>query len=365
MHKGKLQSMKDSKIVTLAACLIAICIALSAATVARAETSSPITCLYFSNTGHNVQGALAQFYLARNGFKNFGDPLTEAFFEDKVLVQYFRNARLDYHPENPEPFRVQVGLLGYIYNQSDSRLPSPLIPALEDPNFFYFPATGLTVGFGIKKYYANNFGYEVLGYPLTLVRNEGNNFVQYFQRGVVEWSGTDLTANTVRAKEVGQDALDRRYAKDFKWRQSAANDRCQDAAQLTTSASPTVVLIVGATQTPTVTPTIFLPTPPAPGTTLDVRVHVTLKQSPTNGTQFAEVTVDDQFSRPLKGIGLVATIRTPSGDRSFPLVATDAAGNSKFNFDIGKQSANTLIVVRVDAYWTSLTGNGSDWFMTR
>jgi hypothetical protein len=335
--------------------LLAALVAPVATPPAYAQTPSLPACIYFSSAGHNVHGAFAQYYIARNGFKNFGNPLTEAFFENGGLVQYFRNVRLEYHPDYPEPFRVQVSLIGQEYGLSEPRLPPALIPAPDESRFLYFPATGLVVSFAIKKFYEANYGWELLGYPLTMVRN-GGGFVQYFQRGYVEWSGADLTANSVRLGAIKPDWLNKHLPKDFKWRLPAPNDGCTDSAQFTPLAST-------STTTPTPVPKgpLTLPPLPGPGTNMDVRVRVELKEMGASGVQFGEVTVDDQKGKPLQGIGLLAIVYSPNGERALPLVPTNADGISKFSFDIGKQS-QAVIVVQVQAFWGGLTKNGSTIF---
>jgi hypothetical protein len=47
----------------------------------------------------------------------FGMPLSEPMMEtnvagDMVLTQWFERARFEYHPDNPEPFKILLGLLG-------------------------------------------------------------------------------------------------------------------------------------------------------------------------------------------------------------------------------------------------------------
>ncbi len=47
----------------------------------------------------------------------FGYPLTEAFMEtnssgDHVLTQWFERARFEWHPDNPDSFKVLLGRVG-------------------------------------------------------------------------------------------------------------------------------------------------------------------------------------------------------------------------------------------------------------
>lgn len=92
-------------------------------------------CLWFEQTRHNVcdqaPGIGFKTYWEQNGLRDpqlnayqrslalFGLPLTEPQMEtnnsgDRVLTQWFERARFEYHlnPNNPQEFRVLLGLLG-------------------------------------------------------------------------------------------------------------------------------------------------------------------------------------------------------------------------------------------------------------
>ncbi|MBX6342467.1 MAG: murein L,D-transpeptidase, partial [Thermomicrobiaceae bacterium] len=68
--------------------------------------------VYFSQTGHHVSGAFLRFWWFRGGLDTFGFPLTEQLTENGLTVQYFERARFEYHPENPDNFKVLLGLVG-------------------------------------------------------------------------------------------------------------------------------------------------------------------------------------------------------------------------------------------------------------
>ncbi|HZG69636.1 MAG TPA: hypothetical protein VEZ12_23080, partial [Herpetosiphonaceae bacterium] len=92
-------------------------------------------CLWFADTRHNVcdqeAGRGFRTYWATHGLEFdgrrgtsyeeslalFGQPLTEPALEtnssgDTVLTQWFERARFEWHPTNPEPYRVLLGHLG-------------------------------------------------------------------------------------------------------------------------------------------------------------------------------------------------------------------------------------------------------------
>ena len=59
-----------------------------------------------------AEGAFLTFYEKYNGELLFGRPITPQIDEAGMRIQYFDNARLEWHPELPLDYRVQVGLLG-------------------------------------------------------------------------------------------------------------------------------------------------------------------------------------------------------------------------------------------------------------
>ncbi len=70
------------------------------------------SCEYHAATGHNACGRFREVWQA-GGLMIYGYPITEAFEEDGLTVQYFERARFEHHPGNQPPYDVLLGLLGY------------------------------------------------------------------------------------------------------------------------------------------------------------------------------------------------------------------------------------------------------------
>jgi hypothetical protein len=77
---------------------------------------------YFPTTKHTLAGRFLTFWQQHHGSLLFGPPISEPLKELQegtdatYLVQYFANARLEYHPEIANPrFQVALGRLGYEY----------------------------------------------------------------------------------------------------------------------------------------------------------------------------------------------------------------------------------------------------------
>lgn len=67
---------------------------------------------YFPETGYTIRNGFLAFYEANNGERLLGPPISELLDGGGKWVQYFRNARLEWHPHLPAGSRVRLGLLG-------------------------------------------------------------------------------------------------------------------------------------------------------------------------------------------------------------------------------------------------------------
>ncbi len=106
--------------------------------------------LFFDKTNHTIGGSdpgdaaiRAYWEAAGNGNLQqsilvFGYPISEPFDEQNApapagdgqthRVQYFERYRLEYHPENKDPYRVLIGLLGQTQAKNDNLDPALLAP---------------------------------------------------------------------------------------------------------------------------------------------------------------------------------------------------------------------------------------------
>lgn len=106
-------------------------------------TAAPATPHYFAVTGHAVAPQFWNYWrthgielgdpgvTARESLALFGYPVSKSAMErnaagDTVLTQWFERARFEYHPGNPEPYKVLLGLLGREVMPSASAFVPPL-----------------------------------------------------------------------------------------------------------------------------------------------------------------------------------------------------------------------------------------------
>ncbi len=66
-------------------------------------------------TGFSVCFAFRDYFNAHHGTALLGFPISPFEFQDDMIVQYFQNGRLEWHPSNPEDQRVVTGNLGLAY----------------------------------------------------------------------------------------------------------------------------------------------------------------------------------------------------------------------------------------------------------
>jgi hypothetical protein len=155
---------------------------------------------FFAETGHWVKGEFYTYFRQYGGLEIFGYPLTEEFVEQGFLVQYFQKARMEWHPENPVQYRVQLGLLG---EELKYRQPPVSEPMPRSRRKVYFPETGHTVSYAFLDFFNKNGGIDIFGYPITEMYFEEGQIVQYFQRLKLQWQPND-PSNAVVVGNLGE-----------------------------------------------------------------------------------------------------------------------------------------------------------------
>ncbi len=80
-----------------------------------AVLDDPSVCRYFEQSGFYVCLDFLDFYQAHGGTAIFGLPISNFEWQDGKIVQYFENARFEWHANLPEKHRVVVSNLGLEY----------------------------------------------------------------------------------------------------------------------------------------------------------------------------------------------------------------------------------------------------------
>ena len=158
--------------------------------------------VYFPQTQHNMSPLFSQYWTEYSGLAQFGYPKTEAFRELNpadnhiYVVQYFERARMEYHPEAPQEYRVLLGLLGNQLTAARKAAGEGAFNRFQDmhyPGGTYFPQTGHNLRNDFKKYWEARGGLAIYGYPTSeefyeVNPDDGKTYVvQYFERNRFEY----------------------------------------------------------------------------------------------------------------------------------------------------------------------------------
>jgi hypothetical protein len=264
---------------------------------------------YFPQTGHSVRDPFVGYFLQNGGTASYGFPITDDFVDPDthLLVQYFEKARLEWHPGNDDPYKVQLGLLGSELGKQAGPISIDKIPAPNDPNCQYFGETGHSLCFVFLEYWLHNGGLDRFGYPITEFTSENGLTVQYFQRARMEWHPEAQAGSHIQLAPLGQ------------------------------------IYYLAAGFDPTRLDPVKTTDHPREVTTLHARASVFKPNPVANDTQTAFVFVTDQFGRPLSGVAVTLIITYPQGQQSFALLPTNASGTSFQTFVLPKLDAGTIV----------------------
>jgi Peptidase family M23 len=217
MHK---RTMKRSANALL---LLALLLQLISGAPALAQAKSPAepttpaadisVATYFAETGHNLALGFRDYWRAHGGQAAFGLPITEEFRQvnaadgKEYTVQYFEQARFEYHPEISDPnYQVSLGFLG---REAAAQDQVSTVAARPANGAAYFTATGHNVGGAFLHYWQTNGGLNRFGYPISEpAQDQSGRTVQYFERARFDsFPELAVTGDDVLVAPLGYDAL--------------------------------------------------------------------------------------------------------------------------------------------------------------
>ncbi|HQE92209.1 MAG TPA: hypothetical protein PLQ66_05395 [Anaerolineae bacterium] len=290
---------------------------------------------YFEETGHWVQDEFLDYFNHRGGLAIFGYPITERFMDQGLTVQYFQKARMELHPENPEPYRVQLGLLS---EELKYRQPAVAEPQPRSRRKVYFPETGHTVSYAFLDYFNANGGIDIFGYPISEMYFEDGQIVQYFQRLKMQWQPNEPTTAVVIGN-LGEVYL------------TLYSSRMPAEALRPTSADA------------------IIQTSPASTEINGIRAVVSLRYSVMSKkrNQTISVLVTDNNGDPLPDAQVsIRFIESPSNTvlpANIPVLVTDKQGFAQISVPINGGRSGAQIVVRATATYNSLNTTAQNVFL--
>jgi len=291
-------------------------------------------CRYFAETGHYVCDEFLEFYETRGGLEIFGCPLTEAFDDPVrwVHVQYFQRARMEWRPGNPDPYKVQLGLLvedlGYRFPPASKEQ----IPASNSTLHHYFRETGHVVSYAFLDYFREKGGLDIFGYPRSEFMYEGGYIVQYFQRMRMVWHPENAPGSQMRLTNLGEVYIER-----FGIPGDYDDPRPPPGIQTT----PTVPKV----------------------TRLDVGASVRYPTIARQGVETVFVYVTDQRQLPVQGAAVRMVVHYPSGDQRYEFKPTNASGFTRYSFDILPSVPGEKVMIDVTVTYRDLTGTTQTFFL--
>lgn len=181
------------------------------------RVSAKAGALYYSETGHNVEGVFHSYFEQHGGLFRFGFPLTEATYEDGLRVQWFERGRMEYHPDGAgTPYAVQMTLLGDRLTEKLRPFPTAPVPCGSTPNCRYFPETKHIVHGVFLEFFENFGGLEAFGYPISELFRDFNDdgsgrayTMQWFQRARFEHH-PEVGPRVILLGLLGLEELDKR-----------------------------------------------------------------------------------------------------------------------------------------------------------
>jgi len=281
-------------------------------------------CRYFVETGYYVCDEFLEFYETRGEIEIFGYPLTEAFDDPArgMRVQYFQRARMEWHPSNPDPYKVQLGLLvdelGYHFPQ----VRPEQIPPFNSGVKHYFPETGHVVSYAFLDYFRENGGLDIFGYPRSEFMYEDGYIVQYFQRAQMEWHPENVSGSQMCLINLGEDYI-KRFDVDVSYRPET--------------------------------------NPPVMGLDVSASVRHVITGRDTNQTVFVYVT--DQRKQPVKGAAVSVVVHYQSGAPRYECEPTSASGFTRCSFDVLPSTPGEKVVVDMMVTYRDVTGTTQTFFL--
>jgi len=310
--------------------------------VAYAQQPSPQppgeNCHYFNETGHWVCDEFLEFYNTRGGVEIFGFPLTKAFDDPAsgLKVQYFQRARMEWHPYNPDPYKVLLGLLvdDLGYNKFPPASPEQM-PAFDNVFHHYFPETRHVVSYAFLDYFREKGGLDIFGYPRSEFMYKDGYIVQYFQRARMEWHPEDTSGSQMHLTNLGETYIERigvpgEYL--VPERLSPSEDQSPGPYQLVTK--------------------------------LNVSASVRYAITGRSGVQTVFVYVNDQQHNSLKGAEVKMVVHYQSGDQRYNFEPTNENGFTKCGFDILSSPPGQKVVIDVIVTYQDLTSTTQTFFLS-
>jgi hypothetical protein len=147
---------------------------------------------YFPQTGYSAWGPFEQYWQAHGGLEQFGLPRTSVYpAGGSYDAQWFERALFTYNPTKPDPYKVELYLLGSMLTEG-RRAEAPFVRAKPAAEGTFFEATGHNLTGKFLQHWQATGGLAIYGYPVSEAfteksKSDGKTYlVQYFERNRFE-----------------------------------------------------------------------------------------------------------------------------------------------------------------------------------
>lgn len=318
-----------------------IVVVMAAALLGSVSATYPQTparhCCYFVETGHYVCDEFLEFYETRGGLEIFGYPLTEAYDDParRLRVQYFQRARMEWHPDNSEPYEVQLGLLvdelGYRYPPARQEQ----IPTSNSALHHYFPETGHIVSYALLDYFREGGGLDIFGYPRSQFMYEDGYIVQYFQRARMEWHLEAVSGPQMRLTNLGEIYI-KRFGIPGNYDEQLPPPGLGES---------------------------YVPPSESSATELYISASVRYAIPGRQGIQTVFVYATDQRHQPVQGVAVGVTVHYQSGDQRYEFKPTNASGFTWCSFALSPSLPGQQVVIDVTGTHGGVTATTQTFFV--
>ncbi len=131
-------------------------------------------CKEFPETGHKVCYAFLEFYFANGGLQQFGYPISNFEIQDGWIVQYFQNARFEWHSDNPKGKQVIISDFGRRYFDLRGEDPKLLKPTTHVDGIPIHPVNSLHTTAFVNNAVIPLYGTQSI---FVIVRSQNNTAV--------------------------------------------------------------------------------------------------------------------------------------------------------------------------------------------
>lgn len=186
-RQAKSVSRKRTMSTFIAILTVASAALLPASTSRQAQANT-----LFPQTGYSIWGPFEAYWNAHGGLAQFGLPRTSVYPAGQGYdAQWFERALFTYDPSKPDPYKVELNLLGTMIAQKRTA-EAPFLPAKAGTSEQFFVATNHNLSDKFLDYWQSTGGLAIYGYPISepfMEQSKSDSkmyLVQYFERNRLE-----------------------------------------------------------------------------------------------------------------------------------------------------------------------------------